>query len=288
MIYNELMQRGTSDFPIELYILNDKHPRYEMAAHWHNDIEIMRIINGEMIVKLDANQYTGKKGDIIFVNAQTVHSAIPREGCDYECIVMKLEMGLLEDAGCRLFMDNLLNHDIHVIEFHPCSDSNFNQSINNLFDSLHLQTHGYKFAALSALYKLLYVIMNEKIYVSASKTLPSDTKHFIALKNALAFIRENYDRPLTLSEISANTKMSPRYFCSFFKKMTQKSPIEYLVFYRIECAARKLINTNLSITEVSLSCGFNDLSYFIKTFKSHKGVSPAVFRKQFLNEITGL
>ena len=60
--------------------------------------------------------------------------------------------------------------------------------------------------------------------------------------------------------------------------MTTKTPVEYIVLYRIERAARKLRNSQLSVTEIAFSCGFNDLSYFIKTFKNIKGVTPTKFR----------
>jgi len=61
--------------------------------------------------------------------------------------------------------------------------------------------------------------------------------------------------------------------------MTTKTPVEYLNSYRIEKASRKLLNTDMSVTSVAFSCGFNDLSYFIKTFKAIKGITPAKYRK---------
>jgi AraC-like DNA-binding protein len=51
--------------------------------------------------------------------------------------------------------------------------------------------------------------------------------------------------------------------------------------YRIERAARKLDGSDASITQIAFDCGFNDLSYFIKTFKEIKGVSPSKYRKKF-------
>jgi AraC-like DNA-binding protein len=73
--------------------------------------------------------------------------------------------------------------------------------------------------------------------------------------------------------------MSSKYFCYFFKEMTGKTPVEYLNGFRVEKASRKLLYSDLSVTEIAYLCGFNDLSYFIKTFKRQKGVSPAKFRK---------
>ena len=56
--------------------------------------------------------------------------------------------------------------------------------------------------------------------------------------------------------------------------MTHRTPIDYLNYYRIEQACFKLATSNDSIAEIGMSCGFNDESYFIKTFKKYKGVTP--------------
>jgi AraC-like DNA-binding protein len=61
--------------------------------------------------------------------------------------------------------------------------------------------------------------------------------------------------------------------------MTHRTPIDYLNYYRIERACFKLVSTNLSITEVAFECGFNDLSYFIKTFKKYKAITPKQYLK---------
>ena len=62
--------------------------------------------------------------------------------------------------------------------------------------------------------------------------------------------------------------------------MTTKTPIEYLTLYRIEKASGKLLKSDLSVTSIAFSSGFNDLSYFIKTFKQIKGITPSKFRKE--------
>ena len=61
--------------------------------------------------------------------------------------------------------------------------------------------------------------------------------------------------------------------------MTHRSPIEYLTRYRIEMACTKLKNEDAPITAIAYDCGFNDVSYFIKTFRRYKKISPGKFRK---------
>ena len=108
---------------------------------------------------------------------------------------------------------------------------------------------------------------------------PRDHKRILQLKQALEFIESSYTLPLSLQEISESVGMSPKYFCRFFQEMTHRTPIDYLNYYRIERACYHLLTTNLSITEVAFSSGFNDLSYFIKTFKKYKGTTPKKYLK---------
>ena len=84
---------------------------------------------------------------------------------------------------------------------------------------------------------------------------------------------------LTLGNLAEAADMSPKYFCRFFTEMTGKTPIEYLNYYRIECAAEQLLYTDDLVTDIALNCGYNDLSYFVKTFKKYKAQTPKQFRK---------
>lgn len=281
MTYNELIERGTEHFPIELYKIDKNHPRYEMSSHWHNEIELIRMISGKLLVKLNEREYTLEKGDIIFVNPETVHRASPIGECFYECIVMRLDMLLTADESCRFFIEGILNHDILVLEYHSDLSSPFSMAVNYLFDSMASSHSGYKFSVLSALYNMLGAIIDKNLYTSSALASHNAQNNDLArLKAALSYIRSNYDKQLTLSDISAHSAMSEKYFCSFFKKITAKTPMQYLILYRVERAARKLLKTNSSITEIALSCGFNDISYFIKTFKKIKGTTPLKFRNQ--------
>ena len=74
--------------------------------------------------------------------------------------------------------------------------------------------------------------------------------------------------------------MSEKYFCSFFKKLTGNTPLEFVNKTRIESACEMLKNENQSITEIALDCGFESLSYFIRRFKEQMGVSPNEYKKR--------
>ena len=278
MAYNELEQRGTADFPLEFFHIDSKHPRYNMSAHWHSEIEIIRVLKGTLSIKLNNNMYEAKKGDVIFINSETLHQAEPKD-CVYECIVVHINFLYNSTYSCQYFIENILSRDYVISEFTPGADSEFHKSFNSIFEAAKSKSSGYKFRTIAAFYMFFGIIVDEHLYISASgnKNLTAD-KSIVRLKEVLKYIRSNYNNPLTLDEMAKVSGMSPKYFGTFFKGLTGKTPFEYLNEYRIEKASRMLANSADSITDIAYLCGFNDLSYFIKTFKKINKVSPGKYR----------
>lgn len=279
MSYNELKQHGTAEFPFELYHIDKNHTRYEMTSHWHSAIEIIRVLEGTLKMKLNNLEFVAKKNDIVFVNSETVHGATPTN-CVYESLVFQIDFLYLEDNSCRFFIESILNHEYIIKEYFPHKNDEFHKTVNEMFNAMTHPSSGYKFTVIGALYKLFGIITDNHLYTdsTASDSISGD-KNVPKLKNVLSFIRNNYDKQITLNDMAFAAGMSPKYFCYFFKDMTGKTPVEYLNIYRIEKACRKLLNTDTSVTDIAFSCGYNDLSYFIKTFKHIKQVTPAKYRK---------
>lgn len=278
MIYNELVQRGTQDFPIELYHVDRFHTRYEMSAHWHGEIELVRVISGELDMRLNNNVYKVKENEIIFINPETVHQATPRD-CVYESIVFNTDLIPTTDIGPLFLVDSLKNHEYIIEEYHKNLSSAYSKAINKLFSVMKSRSSGYKFKVIGALYELFGEIVDSHMFHPTESAPLSADRNVPKLRAVLSYIRNNYDSAITLGDMAETAGMSPKYFCYFFKEMTTKTPVEYLNSYRIEKASRKLLNTDMSVTAVAFSCGFNDLSYFIKTFKAIKGITPAKYRK---------
>jgi len=279
MAYNELEQRGTSDFPVAFFYIEDTHPRYTMRAHWHTEMELIRILKGEFEIVINNRSYKAKKGDVIFINPETVHLGTPM-GCIYECIVFHSNFLYNETDACKDFIECIANGDYAVTEFHNSQNNEFVNCANELFEAFSEKTAGYKFRVIACFYKLFGEIADKHLYSAkeTGKEILYD-KNILKIKNILQYIRENFDKPISLEDMAMKAEMSVKYFGTYFKNMTGKTPFDYLNEYRIEKAARKLLNTDMSVTDIAYSCGFNDLSYFIKTFKKINKLSPGKYRK---------
>ena len=129
------------------------------------------------------------------------------------------------------------------------------------------------------LYHFFGELFAKHLYAEESSRTRRDSRKSAQLKAVLDFMEDNYTAPLTLDELAAAVHMSPRYFCRFFREMTHRTPVDYLNYLRVEHAARLLASSGVSVTEAAYSCGFNDLSYFIKIYKKYKGITPGKERR---------
>jgi AraC-like DNA-binding protein/ligand-binding sensor protein len=110
-------------------------------------------------------------------------------------------------------------------------------------------------------------------------------RHALPLRRAECFIQENYTRKVRLKEVADVSGLSAPYFSTVFKEEMGENLSDYLNRLRVDRAAKLLLDTDLSLSEIAGSCGFEDQSWFSKIFKSYIGLSPGKYRDN--NRIPG-
>ncbi len=277
--YKENKSRGTFNFPVEFYFITQEDSRYNMHYHWHTEIEIIRILEGEFPLILNEQIVYAKKNDIIFISPEVLHGGLPKN-CVYECIVIDMSM-FLNNNICTNYLKEMLDKKI-IINYDIHKNESIKIYLNNMFDCIKNKNIGYEFLIQGYLYVIFGIILENNLYIKNSHIDIKNKKRIEQLKKVLEFIEQEYDKPITLEDLASKTNLNPKYFIKIFSQMTGKSPIQYLNSYRIEIACNMLLSTELSITDICLNCGFNDLSYFIKTFKKEKNISPKKFRSSYV------
>lgn len=99
------------------------------------------------------------------------------------------------------------------------------------------------------------------------------------VRQAMAYIQENYAEPLSREQIAAHVGLSEDYLTSCFRKELGLTPMAYLNRYRIQQARQLVKNTHKSITEIALDVGFSSSSYFSRIFRRETGMSPEAYRR---------
>lgn len=136
---------------------------------------------------------------------------------------------------------------------------------------------------MSALYKILYNIL------SAHNSVYHSSKSYNLIKNSVEYIKENYSRPNLSIEYAAEcSEISPVHFRRIFKEIYMTSPIKYVNSLRIERAKELLTYDDINvISQIAELCGYSDVYYFSKIFKSYTGLSLTVYRKNIIFDFIG-
>lgn len=112
----------------------------------------------------------------------------------------------------------------------------------------------------------------------AKVAIEDDSRRILKVKN---YISKNYMDDLRLPMLASMAGMSVSAFSRFFKLHTGRNISEYIIDMRLGYAARMLVDTSKSISEIGFDCGFNNLSNFNRIFRKKKGCSPSEFRENY-------
>ncbi|SFF39794.1 iron complex transport system substrate-binding protein [Paenibacillus algorifonticola] len=125
---------------------------------------------------------------------------------------------------------------------------------------------------------IFYLFMHEVLRQLDNPSFLADKPDIV--DQAIRYIEEHMLEAVTLDSIARELNYNIQYLSKKFKAKTGRSPIDYLIYVRMEKAARLLLETDETIQHIAQSVGYSDLFYFIKRFKKHTGLVPGQFRKQ--------
>lgn len=267
----------TKNFPLAYYYVYNEHPRYYMMHHWHHEFELLYVKSGTLKLRLEDRNYELKEGHFALISPGVTHSAVPRDSV-YECVVFNLDNLTGAWKSEDRYIDGLLSHKLRANEIYTYPPGEPEQKMMNLINILRAQKNGFELEATAAIFSVFFsLIENGCICENKQNTAASQ---LVPFNKAVSFIEQNYDKHITLTELSNHCGICTTYLSRYFKKYSGFSPFDYINHYRIDCAAEMLIYTKMPITEIAFSCGYSDLSYFSKIFREIKHKTPRQYRNE--------
>lgn len=122
-----------------------------------------------------------------------------------------------------------------------------------------------------------FSVLTENIQISLP--LEQDGEN-IYIKRAVEYVRNNYFHAVRVTDIAKYVCVDRTYLYELFRKHLNMSPQEYLTNYRLTRAVELLVNTEHSLEEIALSCGYQNVYSFGKAFKAKRGITPAKYRER--------
>lgn len=291
MLHDEFMSLKENakhgDFLLPYIVCTTIMPDFfsSFPIHWHDEMEIVYIEEGELKETVDLEEYSASAGDIVLIRPCLLHSF--KLG-DYKRVKMKtiifnLSMlaGNTTDACSIKYFTPFLDGQYS----YPCiirkDDNHYSELLEVIQELITLyETHPvfYEIEIKSALFKMFAILFGNFFEKEAVEISINDntTRN---IKIILDYIRENYMNPITIEELASSVNLSKHYFMRFFKKYMGMTCIEYINDYRLNIATNLLLTTNQQITEISTGIGITNLSYFNRIFKKKYKMTPKEYRR---------
>ncbi len=237
--------------------------------HYHNFYEIYYLVEGKGTYFINDKIYDIVSGDLIIVPPNTIHST-DYDNKAYERVLLEFSENMIPKYVRTRLKDvpNLYRHpgisrDIYLIL------KNIEKEYKNPDDFSHDEIN----------YLICHLMFTLLRNLSAVKVVHSRDA---VISEVVAFIKENYQTNITLSQLADMHFISPEHLSRTFKKETNFGFNEFIALVRLQQAEQLLKErSDKSISEIAYSCGFNDSNYFSDKFKRTYGMSPLQYSKAF-------
>lgn len=281
----ESRTRGTIRFPFELYPTYSLDKVIFVACHWQEDHEIIRVMNGNIELRLDGSAYIISAGDIVFINPGQIHQlkGLTADAMYYAYVFPMSALAFEHrDITQVQVLETLLERKVGFPTLITHEDINYT-SVLSIIDAIidcNLQkNYLYELDTKIHLLKLICLLKKEDRFVSYYSTKQTDT-----CKKILLYIQEHFSEKLLISDVATAVGLSENYFSAFFTEHFSMGFVNYLTAYRIEQACTLLETTDKSIMEIALSVGFDSVSYFVQRFASIRNITPNKYRNRYFKK----
>ena len=263
--------------------LLSQYLNYSAPNHWHDDIELIAVLSGEIEYNVNGELLKLKKGQGLLVNAGQMHFGFSQQKkeCDFICILLHPILLCPLPSFERDFVNPLLhNPGLPYLLLKPEIpwEKDIYDKILYLYDIRQEKTAPLKILAGFA---RIWELLCENISTDKNPTGKNiqENRDLSIAKDMARFIQENYMEKISLADIAAAGAVGQSKCCKLFARFFFQSPTMYLTQHRLSKSMELLLNTDLPIIEIALSVGFGSASYYTETFRKWMGKTPSEFRK---------
>ena len=228
----------------------------EGPVHWHPEFEIVTAQTGVLDYQVGEEHILLNAGDSIFVNTNVLHSIQQISGKDADPMPGIVFLGtLIAPEGSVIhqkYIQKIAGCDeLPYVVFRQGEHEEISQTIQQIYRLLQDSLPLYELRIQSAL---------------------------ISVFDYLSYIYEHYSENISLADIASAANISRSEAGRCFSMCLQKTPVDFLIHYRLQKAHCLLGDTTLTLQEIIQSCGFHSVNYFIRQFRLHYGYTPGALR----------
>ncbi|SEM52518.1 AraC family transcriptional regulator [Paenibacillus sp. OV219] len=252
--------------------------------HYHREIELLLILNGELDVNIEDECVKLQSGDIALIGARQLHRDRSLAG-PLNYIVLQFDLEQFIDQSSMPYMrffsetKNPLSRANYIFQENELARAEAADCVRTVLQEVTSKQNGYELAVSMLIKKLLLILIR-----GDSRKVLADHVDFdrARLRGVIDYVEEHLEARIQVDEVSKLANMSYYYFVKFFKKAIGLSFTEYVNYRKIKWAERILLTKDLSVSEVGDCIGMPNMAHFYKMFKKYNDCSPKQFQKRML------
>ena len=278
-----------SDFPFNLIFSEN----LQFSPHWHEEIEIIYCLEGEMQVGLNNEIYTIQPRDIFLIGGGEVHHFTSGYK-ESKCVIIQFGLSFFDSfsgiISDRRFIRPLLGYSKKLGKDEQADiHDKMECQILAIIDEYREKKEGYQMALKARIYDLVVILLRQvpmEPYGAREKS--RQIRRLKRLEKVFGYVEANYSQNITLDEIAKVANYSPYHFSRFFRESTGMTFWDYLNSFRIRRAEVLLLDEELTITEIAYKAGFNSIKTFNRVFRKLKGCSPSEYKRRYYDNSSNI
>ena len=283
-MYFELKENkphGTKDDPFSIYHIANAKRSFQIPIHWHDEFEIIYVKSGFLTVSISGENYIGKPGDAFVVSPGNLHFMGSQTGnVDYFTFLFPLKY--ISFRTDDILDDKLLEplNSGHLIINPEIKDTVKEQceQLVEIYGAKKEESQSKITAQIKTKIILLQFILElwKRGFIVENDTSGKNTVE----KEMVSYIQQNFTGKILLKEFGEQFHLSEKYISRYFKEHFHITVSQYVTYLRLEHAKHLLQDTDIPVTEVAMQSGYQNVSYFIRSFKKTYGMSPLKYRNK--------
>ena len=282
-MYFELKENkphGTKDDPFSTYHIENAGRSFQIPVHWHDEFEIIYVRSGFLTVSISGESYIGKTGEAFVVSPGNLHLMGSQSGTvDYYTFLFPLKYISFrtDDMLDEKLLEPLNSGHLMICPRVNDTAKELCEQLIEIYEAKNDESESKITTQVKTKIILLQFILEmwKKGFVIENDTSGRNTVE----KEMVSYIQQNFTGKISLREFGEQFHLSEKYISRYFKEHFHITLSQYVTYLRLEHAKQLLQDTDIPVTDVAMQSGYQNVSYFIRSFQKAYAVSPLKYRK---------
>ena len=249
--------------------------------HYHPDIELVYVNGGAGKRRIGSHISYYTDGDLMLIGSNLPHCGFTDKFTGNKSeIVVQMKTDFLGNDFFDIPEMRKIQNLFEVAKGGIAFSGSTKKKLGDKMEHLQYQTDFERLLSILDILNELSFSNEFKVLNAEGFSLETEIKDNNRINTIFNYVKSNFQEDIPLTVIANIVSMTVPSFCRYFKKITNKTFVQFVNERRLVHASKLLTEKHMSITEVCFECGFNNFSHFNKSFKAFTGQNPSEYRKQ--------